>query len=107
MPNTSILPEVRHNVFLAFKEAVHNVVKHAQASETRIRLQLNAESFTVEVQDNGRGMAGLDEKAVAQRNGLRNMRKRMEDIHGAFSINQRPEGGTSVRLTAPLGKGQA
>jgi len=52
-------------------------------------------------------MAGLDQSGAAQRNGLRNMRKRMEDIHGAFSINGRAEGGTSVRLTAPLGKGQA
>lgn len=106
LPNINIPPEVRHNVFLAFKEAVNNVVKHAHASEARIRLQLNTDAFTLEVEDNGRGMTGLDEKAAAQRNGLRNMRKRMEDIHGAFSLKPRAEGGTCVRLTAPLGKGQ-
>jgi len=104
LPDTNIPPEVRHNVFLAFKEAVNNVVKHAKASEARIRLQLNADTFTLEVEDNGRGLAGLDEKAAALRNGLRNMRKRMEDIHGAFSINNRSEGGTSVQLTAPMKK---
>jgi ligand-binding sensor domain-containing protein/signal transduction histidine kinase len=106
LPGATILPEVRHNVFLAFKEAVHNVVKHAQASEARIRLLFNAKSFTLEVEDNGRGMAGLDEEAAARRNGLRNMRKRMEDIGGTFEINPRAERGTRVRLTAPLGSGK-
>ena len=38
MPPTPILPEVRHNVFLAFKEAVNNVVKHAHATEARVKL---------------------------------------------------------------------
>jgi signal transduction histidine kinase len=107
LPDADIPPEVRHNVFLAFKEAVNNVVKHAKASEARIRLQLNSDTFTLEVEDNGRGVKELDEKAAALRNGLRNMRKRMEDIHGGFSINTRREGGTVVQLTAPLGKGRA
>ena len=47
--------EVRHNVFLAFKEALNNVVKHAQASEVRISLELKPEGFMLVVADNGRG----------------------------------------------------
>ena len=45
LPAIAIPPEVRHNVFLAFKEAVNNVVKHAQASEVRIRLRLQPGQF--------------------------------------------------------------
>ena len=45
LPAIPIPPEVRHNVFLAFKEAVNNVVKHAQATEARIRLRLRAGTF--------------------------------------------------------------
>ncbi len=45
LPPTPIPPEVRHNVFLAFKEAVNNVVKHAQASEVWIRLRLQPARF--------------------------------------------------------------
>ncbi len=104
LPNVNLPPEVRHNVFLAFKEAVNNVVKHAQASEARVQLHLNQNAFTLEVEDNGRGLGGLNPEAAALRNGLRNMRKRMEDIHGDFSIGSRSQGGTSVRLTAPLKK---
>jgi signal transduction histidine kinase len=58
----------------------------------------------LEIEDNGCGLAALDEKTG--RNGLRNMRKRMEDIGGAFSIGAAPEGGTVVRLTAPIGDRQ-
>jgi ligand-binding sensor domain-containing protein/signal transduction histidine kinase len=104
LPASSIPPEVRHNVFLAFKEAVNNVVKHAQASEVRIRLEVSPQRFTFEIADNGRGLAHLDPNRAKTRNGLRNMRKRLEEIHGEFSMTPGAEGGTIVRLTAPLGK---
>jgi signal transduction histidine kinase len=100
LPAISIPPEVRHNVFLAFKEAVHNVVKHAQATEARIRLRLEPGKFILEIEDNGRG-AG-NQTAPQNRNGLRNMKKRMEDIHGEFWIGAAPERGTIARLTVPV-----
>jgi ligand-binding sensor domain-containing protein/signal transduction histidine kinase len=104
LPAIAIPPEVRHNVFLAFKEAVNNVVKHAQASEVWIRLRLQPDHFTLSIEDNGRGLGGLDAHAAQTRNGLRNMRKRMEDLHGEFSIGPGAKDGTQVRLTVPIGK---
>ena len=101
LPAVPIPPEVRHNVFLAFKEAVHNVVKHARATEARIRLRLEPETFILEIEDNGRGVQNLDAKQ--NRNGLRNMKKRMDDIHGEFSIAPGANGGTIVRLKVPIG----
>jgi ligand-binding sensor domain-containing protein/signal transduction histidine kinase len=102
LPPTPIPPEVRHNVFLAFKEAVNNVVKHAQASEAWIRLRLQPHDFILEIEDNGKGVSNLDEKQ--NRNGLHNMKKRMEDIRGEFSISGGANGGTIVRLKIPLTK---
>jgi ligand-binding sensor domain-containing protein/signal transduction histidine kinase len=102
LPAVTIPPEVRHNVFLAFKEAVNNVVKHAQATEARVRLRLQSGNFTLEIEDDGRGIGSLDAPAAQARNGLRNMRKRMEDIHGEFSISGGARGGTVVRLVAPI-----
>lgn len=100
LPNTPISPEVRHNVFLAAKESVNNVVKHSKATSAWLRLQLEPDQFTLEIEDNGRGIAPADEKKG--RSGLRNMRKRMEDIGGKFEMAPGSEGGTKVRLTAPL-----
>jgi signal transduction histidine kinase len=102
LPKTAISPETRHNVFLAAKEAVTNIVKHSGATEAAIHLGLETEYFTLEIQDNGRGPAGVKEKAAESRNGLRNMRKRMEDVGGRFSIEPAPNGGTVVGLTVPL-----
>jgi signal transduction histidine kinase len=100
LPPIPILPEVRHNVFLAFKEAVNNVVKHAQATEARVGLQLEPGRFVLTVADNGRGLGDVSDKKL--RNGLKNMRRRLEDVHGQFDIGPGPDGGTVVRLTVPV-----
>jgi signal transduction histidine kinase len=102
LPTAVIPPDLRHNVFLAFKESVNNVVKHARASEVKIRLRLNGDQFTMEVEDDGRGPG--DAATKKGRNGLRNMRKRMEDVGGEFRLEAGAGRGTCVRLTAPLKK---
>jgi signal transduction histidine kinase/streptogramin lyase len=101
LPRRAISPEARHNVFLAAKEAVTNIVRHAQATEAWIRLSIAPNRFTLTIEDNGRGFA--PGKAAELRHGLSNMRKRMEDIGGSFSIAPRMEGGTIVSFTIPIG----
>jgi signal transduction histidine kinase len=100
LPATDISPEVRHNVFLAAKEAVTNVVRHAKATEVRLRLHFEPGRFILELQDNGRGPVGLEAKQ--SRNGLRNMHKRMEDVGGSFALTAAPGGGALARLTVPI-----
>ena len=102
LPAATITPEARHNVFLAAKESVTNIVRHAHATEATIRLRLEQSSFALEIEDNGRGLGGMDPKAAQLRNGLSNMRKRMTDIGGSFAMAGGPQGGTIVRLTAPI-----
>lgn len=100
LPTAEISPEVRHNVFLAAKESVTNVVRHAKATEVWLRLRLEPGRFILEIQDNGRGPSGNEGKST--RNGLRNMQKRMEDVGGSFSLSAASEGGALVRLTVPI-----
>ncbi len=102
LPPVPLPPEVRHHVFLAAKEAVTNVVRHAQAAEARLRLRLEPDAFTLEIEDDGRGVPGLEDPRAQTRSGLRNMRRRMEDLGGRFAIGPAPERGTVVRLTVPL-----
>ncbi len=101
-PGIPVPPEVRHNVFLAFKEAVTNVVRHARATEARVRVRLEPDAFILEVEDNGRGPGDVDSEAARARNGLRNMRRRMEEVGGRFDIAPAPGGGTRVTLRVPL-----
>jgi signal transduction histidine kinase len=75
-------------------------VKHSGATSAWLRLRLEPGQFTVEIEDNGRGLpADADKKG---RNGLRNMRKRLEEIGGTFNLAAGREGGTVVAFTAPL-----
>jgi signal transduction histidine kinase len=100
LPAVPIAPELRHNVFLAAKEAVNNIVKHSGATSAWLRLRLEPDRFSLEIEDNGRGIPeGADKKG---RNGLRNMRKRLEELGGIFTVSPGQEGGTLITLTAPL-----
>jgi len=101
LPPAVIPPEIRHNVFLAAKEAVTNIVRHAHASSAWIRLELEPNRFTLQIADNGKGIP--EERKASNRNGLRNMENRMKEIGGYFTIGPAPEGGTLVALTAPIG----
>ena len=100
LPATPISPELRHNMFLAAKESVNNIVKHARAQSAWLRLNLQPNRFILEIADDGRGLSPGDREKG--RSGLRNLEKRMADIGGTFEITAREEGGTIVRLAAPL-----
>ena len=104
LPATPIAPDFRHNIFLVAKEAVNNVVKHAQASSVRLQIKLESGQIVMEVEDDGRGPDGAATAAERDRNGLRNMSRRMEDVGGSFSISPAARSGTIVRLAAPLNR---
>jgi signal transduction histidine kinase/ligand-binding sensor domain-containing protein len=99
LPNRQLAPEVRHNLFLVLKEALNNIVRHAQASEIRLSLVVTAESLRMDIADNGRGFDHAPDLAGAD--GLRNMRRRMEEIGGRCFIESRPETGTIVSVSFP------
>ncbi len=105
LPPAPILPEVRHNIFLAFKEAVNNVVKHAHATEARVKLSSEPEQFILSITDNGRGLGDISGKKL--RNGMKNMRKRLTDVQGEFTIEPGANGGTVVQLKVPIAKSKS
>jgi signal transduction histidine kinase len=109
-PEWHLTSEVRHNVFLAFKEALHNAVKHSGASEVLIRLAVKEKSFELAVEDNGRGfVVGEESKDIspapgraASGNGLDNMTRRLEANGGSCKIQSEPAGGTKVIFSVQL-----
>jgi signal transduction histidine kinase len=98
---------VRHNLFLAFKEALNNVVRHAEASEVRMTLTLLPREFRIALADNGRGFelgarnGSVPASAPATGNGLSNMRQRIEAIGGQFTVESQPGRGATVTFTLP------
>ena len=93
-------PDIRRDVFLIFKEAVNNAVRHSGCSMVAIELKIAATSFVLIVRDDGKG---FDAAAAGEGNGLVSMRRRAESIDGTLDIRSNVGKGTSVTLTAPIG----
>jgi signal transduction histidine kinase len=107
VPNYPMPSPERHNLFLATKEALHNIVKHAQAGQVWVHLKLDSDVLTLLIEDDGKG-CGAETVSVNPigmvGDGLSNMQKRMEQIGGRFAQQGRPGSGTIVQLVLPLRK---
>ena len=101
LPAIPLPPELRHNVFLVVKEALTNVLKHANAREVHVQAQAAAGSIEIVVQDDG---VGFDSGGAEWRsgNGMGNMRRRAQAIGGAFAVDSQKGQGTVIRLGFPL-----
>ena len=110
VPALRLSAEVRHNLFCAVKEALHNVLKHAQASKVRITFAVRPVEFEVTVTDNGRGFEAADvftasgngKPATHAGDGLLNMRERLESVSGRCVIESAQGRGTTVAFAIPL-----
>jgi signal transduction histidine kinase len=91
-----ISSQTRHNLSMAVKEAVHNVIKHARASEVVIHIELDGATLLVSVQDDGCGFQVSEQAASG--NGLTNMKRRLEEIGGTCVVESEPGKGTTLRL---------
>jgi signal transduction histidine kinase len=106
LPARPLSSETRHNLFLAVKEALNNVLKHASATEVWLRIDIQPSGFTISIADNGRGFApggpggstSTDGRIVSG-HGLRNMARRLEAIGGVCNVTSEPGKGARVELT--------
>ncbi len=96
----SLTSEFRRNVFLAVKEALGNILKHAAATEVEVRLRVRGRQLEIRVTDNGRG---FEPAKVGQfSSGLRNLRQRLANVGGSVQVTSEVGRGTTVELRAPL-----
>ena len=102
IPAVRLPAELRHNLFLVTKEALNNAVKHAQASEIRIEMELDDLELNLSIRDDGRGF--IENNVAEQSNGLLNMRKRLSDLGGHLQIYSGADQGTRVHARVPLPK---
>jgi ligand-binding sensor domain-containing protein/signal transduction histidine kinase len=103
MEDIPVLPlpaTARHALFLAIKEAQNNVAKHSSATEVRVAVACKEGRLVVTVEDNGRGFDAVQSTNI--RNGLENMKQRMESIGGTFRLEARPGRGTRVQFEYTL-----
>ena len=92
--------ETRRELYLFCKEVLHNIAKHARASEVRFHLTPTPEGLRIEISDNGRG---FDTTQAASGHGLGNLRERASVMKANLQVLSKSGGGTSITLDVPCG----
>jgi signal transduction histidine kinase len=105
LPAVSVNAPIRHNLFLAFEEALSNAARHAAATEVTVRVAFREGLLTLDVVDNGRGFTNSSLRDGAH--GLENMRQRLSLIGGRCDVETAEGRGTRVRFELELQRGLA
>lgn len=100
LPDHTLTSAQRHNLFLTAKEALHNVVKHARATEVWLRIGLRDDVLHLRIEDNGTGTVPAPDAPLSR--GSANMKKRMEQIGGSYQRTGIPGTGTTIEVAFPL-----
>jgi ligand-binding sensor domain-containing protein/signal transduction histidine kinase len=99
LPHLPLRADVRHNVFLALKEALNNVLKHSDATQLWLRLTVDEEAVRLEVEDNGCGF--IPDQTTTGGNGVENMKSRLVECGGRTELLSEPGRGTRIRFRFP------
>ena len=84
------------------KEALHNIARHAQASEVEVNVSLLPRSLKFCIRDNGIGFIENGEHPAAGGNGLENMRRRIAALGSILEIHSQPGHGTQIQFEVAL-----
>jgi signal transduction histidine kinase len=99
VPEERLAEPVEAAVYFVVAESLTNAVKHADASELRVRMREQTGELCVEIADDGRGGA---EPGAGNGTGLRGLTDRVEALGGRFAVESPPGRGTTVRVVLPL-----
>jgi signal transduction histidine kinase len=107
VPALPLRAELRHNLFLAYKEALNNTLKHAAATEVSISLKVEPRVFILEIVDNGRGfdrnqLQAIKSGRISAGNGLRNLERRLAAVGGRCEIATAEAEGTRVTFAVDI-----
>ena len=92
--------EVRRNIFLIYKEVLHNIIRHANSQTCFIELSGNANAVLLTIKDEG---IGFDKTTVWENTGLKSIKRRAEKINADLKITSEKGKGTIINLIVPFG----
>lgn len=101
-----IHPEVKRNIYLVMKEALHNTLKYSEATTVRVSFRTDNGHFFLEITDNGKGfdLTSQDDTGEYRKsgNGLINMKQRMSALGNAFEVITAPGKGCTITAMGNL-----
>jgi ligand-binding sensor domain-containing protein/signal transduction histidine kinase len=99
--------DARRQVFLIFKECVHNIARHSGCTVVEVELKAEKDWLVVKVTDNGRGFnpaAVPSQLQGTHGHGLKSMHSRARNLGGWLEIQATENRGVTVILQVPLGR---
>ncbi|WP_435354941.1 two-component regulator propeller domain-containing protein [Emticicia sp. SJ17W-69] len=99
LDNKSMSMEKKRNVYLICKELINNALKHSQCTIIALRCRLKANQLEILFSDNGRG---FDINLPSNRNGVKNVKTRVQELKGTCEIKSETGNGTRYELKIPL-----
>jgi signal transduction histidine kinase len=100
---TALIPsEIETTIFRVAQEAVTNVLRHAQATQVSVIVELHEGEVRLIVEDNGSGFDAATTITDSRRLGLRGMQERADLVGGGLEIESAPGEGTTLFLRVPL-----
>ena len=99
IPDVPLDMSRRKHLFLFFKEALHNIVRHSEAKYVTINVSVDTNVVHLVIKDDG---VGFDPERVRTSQGLISMQVRADAIQGTLNIHSKPDEGTQITLDAPL-----
>jgi signal transduction histidine kinase len=93
--------DLRREIFLLFKEAVNNVLRHSKCTRAEIEAHLDGDDLCLRVSDNGQG---FDTTKDTDGSGLVSIRQRAQNLAGTLEVTSAPGHGTTIALRAPLSR---
>lgn len=88
-------------LFRIIQESIQNIIKHAKASETKIRFNYNAAEIEAVISDNGQGFDIAEAAGRSTGLGLSNIRTRTMLAGGRSRIESAPDAGTTITINMP------
>jgi ligand-binding sensor domain-containing protein/signal transduction histidine kinase len=100
LPATPLTADIRHNVFLAVREALNNALKHSKCAEVWLKMKIDHGEVTLKIEDNGAGFT--PRRTAPGGNGVGNMAARLAECGGRMELDSAPGTGTRVSFIFPL-----
>ena len=98
-PSVALDGRVRHELFMAVKETLNNIVRHAEATDVEFQMAVSDRMLHIVIADNGRGFEPGTGRAG---HGLENLSGRLKKLAGSCAVESSPSGGTTVKFRLPL-----
>jgi two-component sensor histidine kinase len=95
-------PELRRQVFLIFKECIHNIARHSDCTQAAAELKIHKNELILCVSDNGSGVCVENRTGTNGGHGLPSIRRRAESLNGSVDFIAGNGAGVTLVLRAPL-----